>query len=226
MKLHRIRLECTAIALLLGCTEVYAGVIGTRHDLNGLLGNRAVTEDFEGLNVPNGAIFFISDPLNSTSVKYGQGPGLVVPGVDISYPSPGNGFLMWIGAGYLGQPSQDLGPNGTAGALVLDFDPPTAAFGLDLLAFAGFPSPAGVEILAPDRSTVLFSTTVNVIDPAMPVFFGFADPGGIGRVRLAGSEQSPLIDDLTFGAVPEPSTFVLIVSVGFLLARSLRTDYS
>jgi hypothetical protein len=69
-----------------------------------------------------------------------------------------------------------------------------------------------------------------VTDPANGTFFGFQNPGGIGSVVFGITSQGPLfdnyspyIDNLSFGAVPEPSTPALVlVAFGVIALRYVR----
>jgi hypothetical protein len=82
-------------------------------------------------------------------------------------------------------------------------------------------------------STVIYqNSSFNITDPANGTFFGFQNTnGGIGSVVFSTAvpgpfynSRSPYIDNLSFGAVPEPSTIALM-TVGlsaFVIIRRLR----
>jgi hypothetical protein len=172
-----------------------------------LLGRRAVKEDFGALAVAPGTPQFVGRSLDCATVVGGQGPGLVVPGVRFTSeagPSPG---VQWNGKGFCGQPFKGVsGTNeGELPALLrVHFAPPAEAFGLDLLAFDGFPDAATVTLFAPDGKTVLASgSDVPLLSAASPVFFGCRAPGGVGRVEIGGRFPfTPAVARLEFGAGP------------------------
>jgi hypothetical protein len=69
-----------------------------------------------------------------------------------------------------------------------------------------------VTIYAADDTTVL-NTFTGIAIAHPPIFFGYQDSSGIGRVVFAsGGAWSPLIDNLTFSPVPEPSTLGLLAA--------------
>lgn len=196
------------------CASVQAATASTiipdRGTLERLLGSYAVGENFERFPVdPFGAMILDVNTLDETTIANGHGPGLVVPGVTVEGP----GGLQWNGRGYFGQPSRTLSGLST---LDLDFSTPVAAFGLDLLVFARFPDVAQVWVFGADDRTLLGIFGIPVFDPSFEVFFGLADPAGIGRVALVGTALpwSPVMDDLTFGTrtVPEPGVAILLVA--------------
>ena len=193
-------------------TIATAGVIADRATLDALLGASEVTENFEAFSIaPGGSTFLGITSLNAGTTTLGQGPGLVVPGVQ--FGSPTN--LQWNGAGYFGQPSKDiLGYN----PLAINFAIPTNAFGLDLLAFKGYPETATVTIYgADDISEIAKISGIGLPSSASPIFFGYSDNSGIGKVLLEQQPDrwSPIIDNLSFGTptpIPEPATMLLLGS--------------
>ena len=72
----------------------------------------------------------------------------------------------------------------------------------------------------------MLSTTTNLSlnTSGVPIFFGYQSAAGIGRVVLTNSGQSwsPIIDNLTFSTIPEPSTTVLLAGGAGLIALLRR----
>ncbi|HVM61601.1 MAG TPA: PEP-CTERM sorting domain-containing protein [Verrucomicrobiae bacterium] len=198
-------------------TNIYSGgTVLDRSTLDSILaGDGPVTEGFEAFPVPAGLPASIPSVLDNTDPVYGFGSGMVVPGVTF------RGALQWNGVGYYGQPSKDIGSGST---LEIDFSTPTPAFGLDLLVFAGYGDDAVVNVYGADDTTLLANVSgLTISDPSSPVFFGYQDAGGIGMVQIEGTYRtwSPLIDNVTFAPVPEPSVSVLVVTGGLLLVSTL-----
>ncbi len=200
---------------------VVGGAVPDRATLNSILaGYGPVTETFEAIPFP--AVGQVIPPvLNNAASVYGFGSGLVVPG--ITFLDPTLTQLQWNGGGYYGQPSNDL--NSNTSTLEIDFSHPARAFGLDMTVFAGFGDNANVNVYAVDNLTLLASFSgIPVNDPSSPVFFGYQDPGGIGKVEIQGASRgwSPMIDNVTFAPVPEPSAMALAALGLVALARRSR----
>lgn len=229
-------------AALLGlgvCGVAQAGPVSSRADLQSLLGAAAMLEDFESFTaIPplDGAALLTCDTgntLTAASVCNGQGPGLVDPGISLSMSGPGTRF-QWNDKDYVGAPSReflmslDIYWDGDTPLyeLVVDFVTPVGAFGVDLRAFTGYSDIARVDIYAADDVTLLESVDGIALGfDGVPVFFGWQDAGGIGRIALSPSvwDWSPIIDNLEFGnlrqqAVPVPPT-ALLVGLGLAILR-------
>ena len=91
------------------------------------------------------------------------------------------------------------------------------AAGLDLLAYGGYPENSTVTVYGTDDTTVL--ATLGPIfgsgnTPIQPGFAGYYAPEGIGEllVSVGPTDFGPVIDNLEFGQVPEPSTIFLFVA--------------
>lgn len=190
--------------------EARANVVIDRNALNLILGGLAVAENFEAYQVATGNAELFSGVNTFTALTTLtqsptniQGPGLVTSGVTFSGTN-----LQWNAVNYYGAPSDEILFNGNT--LTVDFATPTVAFGVDLRDFVGFSASAVVTVFAANNTTVLYTTTLNLI--GVPVFFGFQDAGGIGRVTFMNQSQSwsPIIDNLAFSAIPEPSVVVLL----------------
>ncbi|MSU69384.1 MAG: PEP-CTERM sorting domain-containing protein [Opitutaceae bacterium] len=202
------------------------GVVVNRPTLNGLLGGSAYTETFESgfITLPSGgALTFGINLLDSSSMINSQGPNIVGPGVRFTGTN-----LQWDDLGYYSAPSREILFNGNT--LTIDFTSATSAFGLDVRNFSGFLATMDVTIYATNDTTVLNTFTgITITHP--PIFFGYQDAGGIGRVTFKNLSNgwSPIIDNLTFAAIPEPSIPLLLGAglVTLMIAvRRRRVDSS
>jgi hypothetical protein len=212
--MHKFWLRLAPIVVALATViPSQAGVINTRAELNALLGVGAQNENFEGFNIADGtAVNLDTNVLDSTTIANGQGPGLVIPGFQVS----GSVKLQWNGAGYFGQPSKDILSNSGDSTISLAFTKPTNAFGIDMLDFAGFTDVASVTVYATDDTTILATISgINLVG-ANAVFFGYFDAGGIGKAVLTQATDgwSPIMDNLEFGVAntgtPEPASLAML----------------
>jgi hypothetical protein len=216
-KLNKVLMSLAAFVLLLGGVgQARAGAIGSRAALQALLGGPGTLEDFEAFSIASGSAVVTGVALlNSTTIVNGQGPGLVVPGVDFTF---GTGLLQWDGAGYFGSPSKEILSGAPAGQPIsIDWTAsPVRAFGIDLRAFTGFGATATMLIFGPDHTTLIGTLPgVGLPDSGVPLFVGWEDAGGIGKVSFTqlGQPWSPIIDNLEFGgtaSVPEPTALTLL----------------
>jgi PEP-CTERM motif len=216
-----------ALSLVMGvgmvlCTASAASAspIANWAALNALLGGFAVTENFEAFAVASGTGAFVGGVLDATSTPGGQGPGLIVPNLQVSTSF---GDLFWQGAGFFSLPTQTMGAQ-PARDLTFDFLGAMAAFGMDLLNYGGFPATYQVTVYGSDDATILSVSTVSFPSAVTPTFFGFEFAGGIGRVRVDALQGfGPVADNVTFGAVPEPASMTLLASgLAGLAARGWR----
>jgi hypothetical protein len=218
MTVNRI-VTFTFVALLSLETKLVIGqVVPTRAQLNALLGGGGKTENFEKFSVPDNNFIEFSSPLDSTSIKNGQGPGLVVPGIRFAI-NPGG--LQVYGTHVFGGNSQRLSFSATS-AYLNTFNPPVTAFGLDLLALQGFSGSPQIAIYDAAHSFLGSFPVGTVGDPIMPTFFGFQHAGGISEFDITVFGGGPILDNVTFGnAVPEPATFplILVTTLASLAAR-------
>jgi hypothetical protein len=216
-----------AATMTFGVHRVSAGtIISDRAQLNTILGGSGVTENFENYNVDVSDLLETT-LLDSSTVVNDQGPGLVVNGVTFVHSSS---FFQWNGANYFGAPSKEL--LATDQQMTIDFSVPVDTFGVDLRAFQGFGDTATVTIFGTDDSTVLDTISpIDLADTGVPVFFGYQDLAGIGKIELTQVTRpwSPIIDNLTFGqsapsSTPEPSTVLGLglLGLGAFFKRKLK----
>ena len=200
---------------------VHAGiVIPDRPALNAILGASAVTEDFQDINLAGTSFVNVGTSFNPSTLipaagpVPAQGPGLVVNGV--SFSSPG-GLRVAQNVGVL-NPTQVLRTI-LNDSLLIDFTQPVSAFGLDFIYNSGVTQTAHVDILGADDTTILQTHNFGSFSGAngAAFFFGVTDPG-IGAVRITETldgTTNPFfitVDNVTFAAVPEPSSVLLVLT--------------
>jgi hypothetical protein len=194
------------------------GLVANRSTLNGILGTSGFTETFGGFTLsPGTAMSFAGDnSFDSTSIVDAQGPNLVRSGVTYTGTT-----LQWDSPGYFNAVSNEILFNSPS--ITITFAAPTSAFGVDVRDFSGYINAMTVTVYGPDDVTVLNTYSgITITDPA--IFFGYQNPGGIGMVTLTdGGSWSPIITNLTFTPIPEPSSVALLAcGLTMTLAISAR----
>jgi hypothetical protein len=192
-------------------------VLPSRAQLDAFLGSSAVTADFETYSIQPDKFVGIGAPLDSQRIVNGQGPGLVPPGVAIAERTE----LQWYGTTVFGGNSKRLGFS-SGSPYTITFNPPIVAFGVDLLSLPNHGDTVNIEVYSgPGRIGSFDSPLVD--DPQRPTFVGFRSPSflKISSVFISTFEGGPILDNLTFGRVPEPTT-AMITAVGVAMLHSLR----
>lgn len=211
------RTPLVALTMLMSVAAT-AQVIGDRATLNALLVS-STTDDFETYRVAVGSAENLDIwSLDSTSIANGQGPGLVNPGATYSDPSAAQ--LQWNGDTYFGLTTKTILANGVNGAIRIDYANFTQAMGLDAENFGGYPYDGSMQVWngATLVDTVNFSLGGGTSEFK---FVGYRNDAGITHVILSSPNYnwSPIIDDHTYGVVPEPAT---LLALGAALAAMVR----
>ena len=156
-----------------------------------------VIENFEAFAIaPGDAVNLDCPVLNSTAVCNGQGPGLVVPGIDFVFFG---GVGSWDGTGYYGSTSKQILSN--LRPLTIDFTTVITVFSVNIRAFTGYSAIASMTVYGPDDTTVIGTQSdIALSTRGVPRRVGWQDSGGIGKVELTQANQawSPIIDNLEF----------------------------
>ena len=220
---------CALIAFLLAARRAAPAsgqVLATPSGVAAILGSTDQIETFTKFHVVGVADALDPAVIDSSTVDFGQGPGLVNPGIAFAVSNFNTSDMQWdlFGEGN----SEEFGFNlFQSGAGKVTFAQPTPAFGINLVGVNSVNTIADavttVNIFSPNST--LLATEPVTLDGLTPVFFGYEAPGGIGSVTLTvqnyGTGGILRTNYLEYGsAVPEPSSLALIAtSAAALLAR-------
>ena len=201
-----------ALALSINSSAT-ADLIDNRDQLESMLLPGFSIDDFETYTVST-AENTGTGTIDASSVLNGQGPNLVSD--NVVYRSATS--FQWNGDGYFGLNSRTLVSG--SDTIVFLYQAETHAFGLEFQAFSGFDYTARVEVFDLDVNRVS-DTLVNVTSTGT-VFYGFEHEDGIFGVRITDQTNgfSPVIDNHVYGAVPEPTPVLILLSG--LTATALR----
>lgn len=194
-----------------------------RATLQTLIGGPGTLENFESYIInPGVGTLMNSTSLDSTIMINGQGPGLV--GAGVTYSSVDAFGLAWQGASFFGSPSKEIVSNDYT--MDIDFSVFTNAFGIDLRTYnVGGGDIASMAIYGLDDTT-LIGTLNNIVLSGTPVFGGWTDNGGIGRIELTSTvnSYSAFIDNLEYGTavIPLPAAAWLFGTALFGLGMVKR----
>lgn len=174
-----------------------AGFLGSRAELNTLLGGGGTTDDFEAFSIEDGGATNTDVAvLDENSIANGQGPGLVNDGA--TYVTSVQ--VQWNGNAYFSLPTRTILSNSGDKTITIQYDAFTQAMGVDLLAFSGYGDNAVVDVYD-TAGALVGSMTVSIPGDASPLFVGFHHNAGIGSVRLTHTNWSwsPILNDHTYG---------------------------
>ncbi|MGE3126604.1 MAG: PEP-CTERM sorting domain-containing protein [Fimbriimonadaceae bacterium] len=195
--------------------------IGSRAALNALLVG-STSDDFEAFSIGVGnATNLDTTTLDSTTIANGQGPGLVNAGA--TYSDPSGTQLQWNGDTYFGINTKTLLSNGSGGQIRIDYAGATQAMGLDAKVFNGFGYSGMMQVY--NGATLVDTVNFNLAGTAgESVFLGYQNNAGISHVIVSDLSHSwsAIIDDHTYGVVPEPATMIALGLGLAALARRRR----
>jgi len=205
------------------CSGAFAQQIMTRGALNALL-TSSTSDDFEAFQIGVGAATNLDiASLDSNSIALGQGPGLVKPGA--TYVDPTGVHLQWNGDQYVGLNSKTILANGGGGGTIkINYNVFTQAMGLDAKAFLGFGYTGTMDVYDNAGALVGSANFGLGTGGGETSFIGWQNNAGIGSVVISSPNfsWSPIIDDHTYGVVPEPVSMIALGTGLLALARRRR----
>lgn len=183
------RLVCIGVGAAVG-SSVFAESVTSRTQLENMLGDTLIIEDFEGLSVHGGSGVSVPNPLSSDTATWGMEPGVTYSSAD--------GDLMLYGSFVLGEGSVVLE---CTGDLTIVFDPPQAAVGFEVVNVTGNVSWTDeVTFYNGNDALGMVSATIS---PGQASFVGWRNDPGISSVVVHKSDGSPFgivtIDNNTWG---------------------------
>jgi len=218
----KIRSTCLLFSLLLfTCTNANADVVDFQ-DLDAFLAQFPVHsfEDFEEANVADFDTEVIDNILNSNTNDGVFATGDIVDGLQIVVAGDTPNLFV-SGPGFANYESHVISFNvlSEEPQITIEFlDQGIGGFSFDLTS-----NPDGNDI-----TVDLFSGASNVgsflVDDVVgsgTFFGGFSDADSITRIELSGGSFFG-VDNIRFAAVPEPSSFLLLIGIGATICRARR----
>jgi hypothetical protein len=185
-----------ALALSILSTAAAAQTISTFAQLETILDDQILLEDFEGISVHTGSTIEVPNPLNTASAAAYTFPFGIITGVDYSADT-----TLHIRGGYFS--GQDEVYLRATNSMTITYDQPQTAVGFDIIAFTSSP-PTITDI------TVHLSDGSSVQAPVTQIqnftFFGYQSPTiGIESIEITSPSATTVsIDNHAFGAVLVP----------------------
>lgn len=224
MNFNAIPIKTMAIAALVSSAfNAHAASIATRADLNKLLGNNLILEDFETPDFTNQTRYDLG-PLNYDTDVPGLGKHLVKEGITFQRNpdfTDGSGYrgIDFNPSGYFGSVSKVLsGAGGSGGASIRNdfqfvFTTPVTAFGVDLIAYKDFPSNATISVY--DTSGALIADINASGTAGEGTFFGWENAGGISKVTFHDTPNGSYMefDNVGFGSSSQVNVLPKIVDM-------------
>jgi len=161
-------------------------------------------EDFEEATVPDSTVVPIGAPLDVTTDNAYFDPGDILPGIifqDNPGPSPIDGLYV-IGAGYMGNPSKNIGANYFVESFDIIFpNDDVFAVGMDLTSYT---TSDVLTITIYGAGGALLDTTTALSTNAGS-FWGVSSDQVITLINLySPTDQAEGVDNICFGAPPPP----------------------
>ena len=208
--------------LILTCTNTNADFVDFQ-DLDAFLAQFPVHsfEDFEEANVADFDAEVIGNILNSSTNNDVFAAGDIVEGLQIVVNGGGVPNLFVSGVGFANYESHAISFDNS-------FDDPeiTIEFlerGIGGFSFDLTSNPDGNDITVNlfSGASNLGSFLVNDVVGSGTFFGGFSDTDSITRIELSGANFFG-VDNIRFAAVPEPSSFLLLIGLGATICRARR----
>jgi hypothetical protein len=173
------------------CSYAQAEVINSYQDLEAILGDELMREDFEGLSLHGGTSIVVPNPLNSSTAPPAWG---ILPG--LTYSSPDE-LALYAGQ-LLGDDSNILAARGNAALNILSirFDNPQLAVGFYLANITG--NLGYDETITFRRDGTALDTVSLTLPSSSELFMGRRFAAGITSIDVV-SDAWALADNITWG---------------------------
>ncbi|MCL4222033.1 MAG: hypothetical protein KJZ65_11770 [Phycisphaerales bacterium] len=167
--------------------------IETRAQLEAVLGDALVLEDFEGFSIHGGTSVAAPNPLNSATQPAGWG---IMPGVTYSSPH----WLRVYASFVWGDDSNVLAGGDD---LLIAFDQPQQAVGLDVVSITG--NVMYHDVVTFSHGEDVLGTVELDLLPGGEAFVGWRHPAGITHVRVRETATAgwAIIDNVAWGLMAD-----------------------
>ena len=160
-------------------------------------------EDFEEATILDGTIAGFDGPLDETTDNTYFNPGDILPGIRFQdNPGPDPNGLFLLGAGYMGNPSKNVGANTFLDSFDIIFpNDDVFAVGMDLVSY--FDADVLTITIYGAGGALLDTTTALATNDG--TFWGVSSDQVITRINLySPTDQAEGVDNICFGALPPP----------------------